>query len=76
VGRNQSKRDDVAGPLQSHTEDLLDEALTETFPASDPIAVHSAEDKSASTKNTAHSPSRGGKVSPKHNGDQGTETVK
>ena len=26
--------------LARHIEDLLDEALEETFPASDPIAVH------------------------------------
>ena len=33
----QSKRD---APHPANEEDLLDEALEETFPASDPIAVH------------------------------------
>jgi hypothetical protein len=31
-------------PVDDHQEELLDEALTETFPASDPIAVAMAKD--------------------------------
>jgi hypothetical protein len=30
-------------PLDQHQEELIDEALTETFPASDPIAVPTPE---------------------------------
>ncbi|SAL71351.1 hypothetical protein AWB71_04351 [Caballeronia peredens] len=33
-------RDDRSKQDPPHEEDLLDEALDETFPASDPIAVH------------------------------------
>ncbi|BAN24930.1 hypothetical protein [Caballeronia insecticola] len=33
-------RDDRSKQDAPHEEDLLDEALDETFPASDPIAVH------------------------------------
>jgi putative Mg2+ transporter-C (MgtC) family protein len=32
-------------PVDEHEEELIDEALTETFPASDPIAVPAPEDK-------------------------------
>jgi hypothetical protein len=31
-------------PVDAHDEELIDEALTETFPASDPIAVPVPED--------------------------------
>jgi hypothetical protein len=31
-------------PVDEHEEELIDEALTETFPASDPIAVPVPED--------------------------------
>ncbi len=30
---------DAASKARQHTEDLLDQALEETFPASDPIAI-------------------------------------
>ena len=32
-------------PVDEHEEQLIDEALTETFPASDPIAVPAPADK-------------------------------
>jgi hypothetical protein len=32
-------------PVDEHEEQLIDEALTETFPASDPIAVAVPEDR-------------------------------
>ena len=35
-------------PIDEHEEELIDEALTETFPASDPIAVPRPEDSSQS----------------------------
>jgi hypothetical protein len=35
-----ASRDDRSKQDQPDEEDLLDEALEETFPASDPIAVH------------------------------------
>ncbi len=41
---------------QSHIQDLLDEAFTESFPASDPIAVDSAEKKWTSTQISDDSP--------------------
>jgi len=34
-------------PKDEHEEELIDEALTETFPASDPIAVPTPEDDRA-----------------------------
>ena len=34
--------DRVNSPAEDHVEKLLDEALRETFPASDPVAVSSA----------------------------------
>ena len=52
MGRNESRRDNAARSSRSHIDDLLDEALTETFPASDPIAVYSREEKSTSTQNS------------------------
>ena len=33
-------------PVDEHEEELIDEALTETFPASDPIAIPTPEDAS------------------------------
>jgi hypothetical protein len=33
-------------PVDEHEEELIDEALTETFPASDPIAVPTPKDSS------------------------------
>jgi hypothetical protein len=35
-----ARQDEHAKPEAVNEEDLLDEALEETFPASDPIAVH------------------------------------
>lgn len=35
-----ARQDEAAKPELVNEEDLLDEALEETFPASDPIAVH------------------------------------
>ena len=32
-------------PKDEHEEELIDEALTETFPASDPIAIPTPEDE-------------------------------
>ena len=32
-------------PRDEHEEELIDEALTETFPASDPVAVPTPDDK-------------------------------
>ncbi|SAL15862.1 hypothetical protein AWB74_00482 [Caballeronia arvi] len=37
---NREERSKQAEPHAQNEEDLLDEALEETFPASDPIAVH------------------------------------
>lgn len=34
------KRDEQQRSKTTHSEDLLDEGLDETFPASDPVAVH------------------------------------
>ena len=34
-------------PKDEHEEELIDEALTETFPASDPIAIPTTEDERA-----------------------------
>ncbi len=50
MARSQPKSGKAVRPSQSHIQDLLDEALTETFPASDPIAVFSAEKKWTSTQ--------------------------
>ena len=33
-------------PVDEHEEELIDEALTETFPASDPIAIPTPQDSS------------------------------
>jgi hypothetical protein len=35
-----ARQDEHAKPAPTNEEELLDEALEETFPASDPIAVH------------------------------------
>ena len=37
---SRERADDAHGAQQRHHEDLLDEALKETFPASDPISVY------------------------------------
>jgi hypothetical protein len=37
-------------PKDEHEEELIDEALTETFPASDPIAIPTPEDKEPPAK--------------------------
>ncbi len=50
MGRTEHKSGSAVRPSQSHVQDLLDEALTETFPASDAIAVDSAEKKQTSTQ--------------------------
>ena len=42
-----AKRDE---PHAENEEDLLDEALEETFPASDPIAVHPEPDRPKDVK--------------------------
>jgi hypothetical protein len=39
-----AKKQAAAPDAPKHEEDLLDEALDETFPASDPIAVHPEPD--------------------------------
>jgi hypothetical protein len=38
-------------PKDEHEEELIDEALTETFPASDPIAIPTPKDKQPPAKN-------------------------
>jgi hypothetical protein len=55
----------AGGPSQSHIQDLLDEALIETFPASDPIAVSSAEEKPTGTHISDHPPDYNKKASRK-----------
>lgn len=39
IGRNRPQLKDDLPPSIDHLDELLDEALRETFPASDPIAV-------------------------------------
>lgn len=40
---NQQRKIDRARPERRHMDDLLDEGLEQTFPASDPVAVHFEE---------------------------------
>jgi hypothetical protein len=44
------KKEAAARDAPNHEEDLLDEALDETFPASDPIAVHPEPDHKPTRK--------------------------
>ncbi|SAL87549.1 hypothetical protein AWB68_08446 [Caballeronia choica] len=44
------KKEAAAPDAPNHEEDLLDEALDETFPASDPIAVHPEPDHKPARK--------------------------
>lgn len=41
------KKAELEDSQETHSEDLLDEALDETFPASDPVAVHGAAREAA-----------------------------
>lgn len=49
--REKEKEKDTGSPLvpqlpkDEHEEELIDEALTETFPASDPVAIPTPQDK-------------------------------
>jgi hypothetical protein len=43
----------MKGASPAHVEELLDEALEESFPASDPIAVHPAPNKSTKSDEPA-----------------------
>lgn len=49
---NISGRGNVARRSRSHIEDLLDEALMETFPASDPVAIVFEEVELAASQHT------------------------
>ena len=50
------KRDEQRGPPTTHSEDLLDEGLDETFPASDPVAVHGEDRRRAPESGAAKTP--------------------
>ena len=52
----------VASSARSHIEDLLDEALEETFPASDSVAVDRIEEKLKPTPDRVISVKRAGKA--------------
>jgi hypothetical protein len=45
-------------PKDEHEEELIDEALTETFPASDPIAIPTPEDKEPPPKDERNAAER------------------
>ncbi|SAK55048.1 hypothetical protein AWB76_02113 [Caballeronia temeraria] len=45
MSKTSPKRDQPKTDKPENEEDLLDEALEETFPASDPIAVHPEPEK-------------------------------
>jgi hypothetical protein len=47
------KTGNVAPLVRSHLEDLLDEGLEETFPASDPVAVDWIDEKSKPPRDNA-----------------------
>jgi hypothetical protein len=53
MSRRRIKTDDVAPLVRSHFEDLLDEGLEETFPASDPVAVDWIREKSSPFQDNA-----------------------
>jgi hypothetical protein len=53
VSRKRIKTDDVTPLVRSHFEDLLDEGLEETFPASDPVAVDWIREKSSPIQDNA-----------------------
>jgi hypothetical protein len=63
--RRYQENDDESAELDAkkqHQQDLLDEALTETFPASDPISVATPNDskpKQGSVKDTNSVPKTG-----------------
>jgi hypothetical protein len=42
-------------PKDEHEEELIDEALTETFPASDPVAIPTPQDKEPPPKKPGRS---------------------
>ena len=52
----------VPSPVQSHIEDLLDEGLEETFPASDSLAVERIQEKLKPTPDKEISVKRAGKT--------------
>jgi hypothetical protein len=52
----------VPSSVQSHIEDLLDEGLEETFPASDSVAVERIEEKLKPTADKEISVKRAGKT--------------
>jgi len=67
MARRKLKREHKAPLVQSQIEDLLDEGLEETFPASDSVAVDWIEKKMETVRNNADP--KHGKASRKRNVD-------